>query len=258
MFDRPLKLPDFVGAILILAVTFLLAAGLFVPRMYFVTFGMLLFWNQAHSPDTIQLVLYEGVEVIFAVFTGLLAMSACRVLVPGAGLAQAGVLAALGGLVYGIITMLLQGKLPPYFFPTYLDLAADLPGWLLGYYLASGEGARRELGVAMPGALAGGSAVLITLAVLQPSYFPFYAPAPDYVSQSFHPVPMPPSAPEQGNVAQPATQFVAPNFHPVPVPPQDQPVYVAPTTAPYVPPSLTPPPITPDAQTTPIQIPSQN
>lgn len=262
MFDRPLKLPDFVGAVVILGASFLLAAGLFMPRMVCVMFGMRLFWNQATSPEIIQMTLYEGTEFIFALITGMLAMSACRTLVPGAGLAQAGVLTAIVCLIYGIITMLLQGRLPAFFFPTYLDLAADLPGWLMGYYLAGGQGARQEMGLALPGALAGGSAVIITLAVLQPAYFPFYTPAPVYVSQSFHSVPVPPEPADQAGEQEPATQFVTPSFHSVPVPQpgssDDQPVYVAPTAAPYVPPSLTPPPITPNSQTTPIQDPSQN
>jgi hypothetical protein len=155
---------------------------------------MLALWNQAQSPWPLEEILYEGSDFLFALLTGALAMAACRAFVPWARRPVIIFGAASIILAYAVLTILLHGKMPAYFFPIYLDLSAAIPGWLIGYYLAAGSETWHSFGVARIAALAGPAVLVVAAVVVAPLYMPFYMPGSivqrPTVDATFQPVPV--------------------------------------------------------------------
>jgi len=212
-------LSDFAGVIVIILLTFLLHAAFFIPRAICVMQGMMMFWNQAHSPDLIADTLYEGVDFLFALLAGILSMAAVRLFAPSGRRAIIILSAATIIFLYSLLTIFLHGKLPQFFSPVYLDLSAAIPGWLIGYYLAGGREIWENFGPAKIAFVTAPACIAVAALVITPWYMPFYAEVqhPVLVSPTFSQVPQPqnPGAyvPQQSSSNDPDQ---IPSFHPVP------------------------------------------
>jgi hypothetical protein len=192
----------------LLGLTFLLQAAFFLPRMICVMDGMMLLWNPRLDPNLFQENLYEGFGFLFALLAGMLAMAGVRLLLPLARRPATIMGAAAIICFYGVLTILLSGRLPAFFFPIYLDLSAAIPGWLIGYYVAGGRETWESFGLAKIASVAAPAFAVVAAVVVAPWYMPFYtaAQSPGFLGSTFHPVP----------VKQNSNANQIPTFHTVP------------------------------------------
>jgi hypothetical protein len=180
------------AVVTLVTLTFFLQAAFFLPRIICVMNGMRLLWNPSHSPDFIQESLYEGFDFLFALLAGILSMAGVRLLMPWAWRPIMIFGATSIIFLYSVLTILLHGRLPAYFFPIYLDLSAAIPGWLIGYYLAGGRETWDSFGFAKIASLAVPAFLVVAAVVIAPLYMPFYVAVqrPVLVGSPFHPVPI--------------------------------------------------------------------
>jgi hypothetical protein len=196
------------GTAVLVVLTFFLHAAFSLPRMLCIMTLMHALWNPSHSPAPLNEILFEVFDFLFAMLAGVLAMAATRQFVPRAQRPMIILVAVPIILVYGLVTILLQGRLPAFFFPIYLDLSAAIPGWLIGFYLAGGREARESFGVSRIAAVAGPAAVVVGALVMAPSFMPFYvAVQRPTVDATFHPVLPPPSPGASFTPPPPPPQF---------------------------------------------------
>ncbi len=205
------------GVVVLLTLTCCLQAAFFLPRMICVMDAMTLLWNPSNSPNSLQEILYEGFDFLFALLAAALAMAAGRIFVPRARRSVMILGAASVIFFYSVLTILMQGRLPAYFFPIYLDLSAAIPGWLIGYYLASGRETWESFGIAKITAVFAPASVVVAAVVIAPWYMPFYVAAqrPVFIGSTFHPVPMQQNAGSSFTPAPISGSAIIPSFHSV-------------------------------------------
>jgi hypothetical protein len=180
--------------------------------------GMTVLWNPSHSPDGLQEILYEGFDFLFAVLAGALAMAGGRIFVPWARRSVMMLGAAAIIFLYSILTIVMQGRLPAYFFPIYLNLSGAIPGWLIGYYLAGGRETWESFGIAKIAAVIAPASVVVAAVVIAPWYMPFYVAEqrPVFVGSTFHPVPVEQNSGASFTPPPSNGSEIMPSFHSVP------------------------------------------
>jgi hypothetical protein len=182
-----------IGVLVVL--TFFLQAAFTTPRMICTIASIGAGWRELRGPTPWQEFIFVAFDVLFALLAGALAMEGGRLFVPWARRPVMFFGAAPVIFFYSILTILLHGRLPAYFFPIYVNLAAAMPGWFAGYAIAGGGKIRESFSARKLAAFAGPGVLVILAVALTPWYTPFYESAsrPVYVQSHFQPVLPPPS-----------------------------------------------------------------
>jgi hypothetical protein len=177
VLDHKLTGVEFLAICTTLILTLFLNACFMFPRL--IGLGILLGalaggGNPLDQHALVTIALYEVAEFLFAVLAALLAVASSRMLFRSA--ATHIVCASATGLLllYALITLAMHGRVPMFFFPVYLDLAASLPGWLIGFLVAGGSIALREYGAGTFFTLGGLTTCVVAAVVIAPIYVPFY------------------------------------------------------------------------------------
>jgi hypothetical protein len=183
------------GVAVLVVLTFFLQAAFTTPRMICTIDSMGMRWGQLHGLTLLQQLDFVAFDFLFALLAGALAMAGGRLFVPWAARPVMFFGAAAVIFFYAVLTILLHGRLPAYFFPIYINLAAAIPGWFAGYAIAGAGEIRRSFNARKLAAFAGPGVLVVLAVALTPWYTPFYEAAarPVYVRSHFQPVLPPPS-----------------------------------------------------------------
>lgn len=227
--------PEFTGFIIATLLTLILQSLFTIPRMLLVLVGMELLWNQNSSPEPIQMILFNVLDFVFALFVGRLAMSGTRFIVKGADMPSVFLLSAWVILPLSLLTMI-PNNIPGMFIPPAHDLYAALPGWMIGFYFSCHKKTEPHPGSGKTSAIAAATLLVAVILALSPvhrhgpmnglnrAFMP-------HVSATFHPVPqdapvppadnnkMPvftPAPPSGGNNQMPEFTHVPPQALPAP------------------------------------------
>ena len=179
LLDHRLGIADFIAISCLIALTFFLTDALGLPR--FIALAALLkvvggdmggnFRDYSHQHEVLVTVTYEFMVFVFALLAGVLAVSVVRSLVKSARISVVCLISAIMMLIYAAFSIVSQGSVPA-FLPSYLNVAAALPGWFIGYFLRCGADARSDYSTRAIVMMMGLTAVISVAVGVVPNYFP--------------------------------------------------------------------------------------